>query len=85
MDVKLSPKIEQKVSARVGDGYSSPSDVIEEALKSFFGPEDLTAAEIDDLNRRIDIGLDEIARGETVDGPGALEAAIRRLKERHRA
>jgi len=84
VEVKLSPELERKVREQVGGAYGSPSDVVEEALKSFFGPEDLTAAEIDDLNRRIDIGLGEIARGETVDGPQALEASIQRLERRRR-
>jgi Arc/MetJ-type ribon-helix-helix transcriptional regulator len=84
MEVKLSPELERKVREQVGGAYGSPSDVVEEALKSFFGPEELTAAEIDDLNQRIDTGLGEIARGETVDGPRALEAAIERLERRRR-
>ena len=49
MEVKLSPELERKVRERVGGAYGSPSDVVEEALKSFFGPEELTVAEIDDL------------------------------------
>ncbi|HEX4505152.1 MAG TPA: hypothetical protein VH722_05430 [Alphaproteobacteria bacterium] len=85
MEVKLSPELEQKVRAQVGGVYGSPSDVVEEALKSFFGPEELSTAEIDDLNQRIDIGLGEIARGEAVDGPQALDAAIQRLARRRRA
>ncbi len=85
MDVKLSPDLERKVHERVGDAYATPSDVVEEALRSFFGPDELTGPDIEDLNRRIDIGLAEIRRGETIEGAVAREASLDRLTARHRS
>ncbi len=85
MDLKLSPELERKVNERVGGAYASPSDVVEEALKSFFGPETVTQAEIEDLNRCIDLGLADARRGDCIDGEMAREAAIQRLKGRLRA
>jgi hypothetical protein len=42
-----------------------------------------TKPEIDDLNRRIDVGLADIASGNALDGPQALDLAFERLKRRH--
>jgi Arc/MetJ-type ribon-helix-helix transcriptional regulator len=85
MDVKLSPELERKVNERVGGAYGSPSDVVEEALKSFFGPEIVAEAEIAELNWHIDLGLADARRGDCIDGDMAREAAIQRLKARRRA
>jgi Arc/MetJ-type ribon-helix-helix transcriptional regulator len=85
MEVKLSPELERKVREQVGGAYGSPTEVVEEALKSFFGPETLSPAEIDDLDRHIAMGLADVARGDVIDGPAALKAAIARLERRHRA
>ena len=85
MGVKLSPELERKVWEWVGGAYGSPSDVVEEALKSFFGPETLSPAEIDDFHRHIVLGMADVARGDVIDGPAALKAAIARLERRHKA
>jgi Arc/MetJ-type ribon-helix-helix transcriptional regulator len=84
MEVKLSPELERKVRERVGGAYGSPSDVVEEAQKSFFGPESLSRAEIDHLDRHLAMGMDDVARGDVIDGPVALKAAIARLGRRHK-
>jgi antitoxin ParD1/3/4 len=78
MEVKISPELERKVMDRVGGPYESVSDVVEEALRAFFGPESLSETEIEDLNRRIANGLAEAERGDTVDG----EEALRQIRER---
>lgn len=85
MEVKLSPEIERKVREHIGGPYQSASDIVEEALKSFFGPETLSASEIDDLNRHIDQGFSDIARGDTFDGPTALKTTVDRLMRRRDA
>jgi Arc/MetJ-type ribon-helix-helix transcriptional regulator len=85
MEIKLSPELERKINARVGDAYASPSHVVEEALKAFFGPEILNEADIEDLNRRIDLGLADARRDDCIDGDLAREMAIQRLKKPRRA
>jgi predicted transcriptional regulator len=85
MEVKLSPELEQKVRQRAGEHFASPSDVVAEALKSFFGPDSMTAAEIDDLNRSIDNGLADVRSGHWIEGDEAREVALHRLKSRHKA
>ena len=85
MEVVLPPELERKVRARVGDAYKSPSDVIEEALKAFFGPETLSAEDIADIDRRIAVARAEVHEGLVIDGDRARDAAIRRLKARRPA
>jgi predicted transcriptional regulator len=82
MNVTLSPELERKVLERIGDPYETASEVVEEALKSFFGPDRLSVAEIEELNKSIDAGLSDAASGHTVDGKEALEDIITRLKAR---
>jgi Arc/MetJ-type ribon-helix-helix transcriptional regulator len=82
MEVVLSPELERKVRERVGGSYGSPSDVVEEALKAFFGPESISTAEIENLNRHIDAGLSDVRGGNTIEGELAREAALQRLKSR---
>jgi len=84
MEVKLSPELERKVRARAGEPSATPSDVVTEALKSFFGPDSMTAAEIDELNRSIDKGLAEAASGQWIEGDEAEQTARRRLISRHK-
>ena len=82
MEVKLSPELEQKVRERAGAHAASPSDVVAEALKSFFGPDSMSIDEIGDLNRSIDKGLREARDGQGIDGAEARDAALQRLKTR---
>ena len=82
MDVKISPELERKVMDRVGGPYKSASDVVEEALRAFFAPETLSAAEIEDLDRCIAAALGEADRGETLDGPDAMRQIREGLQSR---
>ena len=58
MNVSLTPELERKVDDRVRSGmYGSASEVVREALRLFFRYDDALLREVDDLDRRIGIGL----------------------------
>jgi predicted transcriptional regulator len=85
MEVKLSPELERKVHELAGEHRASPSEIVAQALKAFFGHDNMTTAETEDLNRSIDKGLAEARSGFWVEGHEAREAAILRLKSRRGA
>jgi predicted transcriptional regulator len=85
MEVELSPELERRVRQLAGDNRASTDEIVAQALDAFFGPDRMTAAEIETLNRSIDQGLTEARNGDWVDGAEAREAALHRLKSRRGA
>ena len=67
MNVSLSAELEEFVNNRVKSGsYKSASDVIAQALRAFQEREATRSAELDDLRKEIDIGIEQADRGECV-------------------
>lgn len=69
MNVSLTPELESYVLQKSKGGlYHSASEVIRQALRAFIESENHKNLRIRQLNREIDIGLAELAHGETVSG-----------------
>ena len=87
MNVSLTRELEKLVNAKVQSGmYSSASEVIREALRLLNDREELRRRKLEDLRREIQIGLDQVNRGEVVPFNAARikSLARRRLQERGR-
>ena len=83
MNVSLTPELERKVDDRVRSGmYGSASEVVREALRLFFRYDDALVREVDDLDRRIGIGLAELDGGSGIPGNEARRRSRSRILER---
>ncbi|MEO8926463.1 MAG: type II toxin-antitoxin system ParD family antitoxin [Caulobacteraceae bacterium] len=80
MNVSLTPELEARVSRKVDQGlYNSASEVVRERLRLLFVADDARIGHLAELNNRIQLGLDELARGEGVDGNEARLRAMARF------
>jgi len=86
MNVSLTPELERRVDERVETGlYTSASELVREALRLFFEFEEARRNEIEDLNRRIGVGLAQLDRGEGVSAADARREDLARRDRRVRA
>ena len=78
MNISLTPELARIVAKKVKSGlYASASEVVREALRLL--------AHMDELNRRIDLGLAELDRGEGIPGTASHRRARRKLRTAARA
>jgi antitoxin ParD1/3/4 len=78
MNVTLTPQLKSLIRAKVENGmYDSPSEVVREGLRLLLERDETRRAQLKRLQREVAVGLDELRRGESVDGPAAF-AALRR-------
>jgi antitoxin ParD1/3/4 len=85
MNVSLTPELEKLVASKVQSGrYQSASEVIREGLRLLEDQDRLRAAQV---RRKIQVGLDQLDRGEGIPGDQVLaemkqkSAALRRSKK----
>jgi len=88
MNVSLTPELEKLVASKVQSGrYQSASEVIREGLRLLEDQDRLRAAQLDEVRRKIQTGLDELDRGEGIPGDQVLaqlkqkSAAARRVRK----
>src|SRR5438094_399031 len=79
MNVSLTPELERLVTAKVRTGlYGSASEVVREALRLLKERDRVQSARIEQLRREIDIGLEQLGGGRTVQfDPADLKRRIR--------
>jgi antitoxin ParD1/3/4 len=69
MNVNLTPELEKLVHKKVKTGrYNSASEVVREALRLMEAQDSVRSAQLEELRRRINDGLESLNRGEGVDG-----------------
>ncbi len=84
MNVSLTPELERLVHEKVESGhYNSASEVVREGLRLLQQNENIQAQRLAELKREIAIGLDQLLRGESVDGEKVF-AELRQRSEDHR-
>jgi antitoxin ParD1/3/4 len=67
MNVSLTPELERRIAEKVESGlYTTASEVVREALRLLFEADEKRERLIAKLNDEIQIGLDQIERGEVV-------------------
>lgn len=83
MNVHLTPELEKFVQAKVESGrYNSASEVVREALRLMEQKDELRAIQLQEFRRRIDRGLDEMDRGEGVEGEPFMQSLMEDLDSR---
>ncbi len=80
MHVSLTPHLEELVRDKVKSGlYNSASEVVREALRLMEDRDRIRELRLEDLRKEIQIGIDQIERGEVAPG----EEVFRQLRERN--
>ena len=83
MTVTLTPEQEKFVAEQVQGGhYHSAADVIAQSLGMLRAQEEFIRSHAAELREKVASGLGQISRGETMDGPSAIEALKRKLRDR---
>ena len=68
MNVSLTPRLEEYVKEKVKSGlYNSSSEVVREALRLMEERDRLRDIRLDELRKEIQIGIDQIERGESTE------------------
>ncbi|MGA3170085.1 MAG: type II toxin-antitoxin system ParD family antitoxin [Chthoniobacteraceae bacterium] len=81
MNVSLTPELEELVQSKVQSGrYQSASEVIREGLRLLDDQDRLRAAQLDEVRRKIQIGIDQLDGGEGIDG-GTVLAELKQKSE----
>ncbi len=81
MNVSLTPELEKLVENKVQSGrYQSASEVIREGLRLLDDQDRLRAVQIEEVRRKIQIGIDQLDRGEGIDG-GRILAELKEKSE----
>lgn len=85
MNVTLKPELEKLVENEVKSGPSTdPNDFLNRAVSHYLLARDLGEEYApEDIDRMIAVGLDEIERGETIDGEEAFRQS-RAVSAEHR-
>ena len=85
MNVSLTPELEQFVQSRVASGlFQTASEVVREGLRLLEEREQAREAALAELRARIRRGIEQVDRGELLDGDAVFEE-IRQLSARRRA
>lgn len=80
MNVSLSPELERLIEEKVNSGmYNSASEVIRAGLRLLQEQDELRKIRLLELTREVQKGLDQLERGEVVDG----EEVFRELHKRN--
>ena len=83
MTVILTPEQELFVAEQLKTGhYQSASDVVAQSLGMLRAQEEFIRSNTAELREKIARGLEQIRRGETVDGPKAIQNLRTKLRQR---
>ena len=83
MTVTLTPELEQFVAEQIKSGhYGSANDVVAQSLGMLRAQEEFIRAHELQLREKIGAGLEEIRRGDVVDGKAAIEELRQTLRKR---
>ena len=73
MNVSLTPELEKLVESKVQSGrYQSASEVIREGLRLLDDQDRLRNAQLEEVRRKIQIGIDQLVGGEGISGATVL-------------
>jgi antitoxin ParD1/3/4 len=79
MNVSLTPELERRIAEKVESGlYTTASEVVREGLRLLFARSDLLDQQTARWRAEIEVGLDELDRGEVVP----MDAAFAEARER---
>ena len=86
MNVSLSTEFEALIDKKLKSGhYHSASEVVREALRLLQQRDNLREAKLAKLRADVQLGLEEVDRGDVFDGPETMASFRKRLlKEKKR-
>lgn len=88
MNVSLNPQLEHFIDQKIKSGfYNSASEVIREALRLLMEREILFQQQVKKLNQDIDLGLEQLSRGEGISGDKVfdeIKAMSKSKSDRHK-
>lgn len=80
LNVSLTPELEKFVEARVASGrYLSASEVVREGLRLLEEREVSRQTALDEVRRKISVGLEQAERGELFDGEEVFREVLGKL------
>jgi len=86
MNVSLTPELERRIAEKVDAGlYSTASEVVRDGLRRLFREDEDRERLIAKLNEEIQIGIDQLDRGEGVPVDRAREMLTARIAVRRDA
>lgn len=73
MNVSLTPELEKLIQDKVKSGrYLSANEVVREALQLLEERDRIQQIKLDTLRQKLQVGVDQIDRGELIDGEEAF-------------
>ena len=85
MTVTLTAEQEQFIAEQLKDGhYRSASDVVAQSLGMMRAQEEFIRSNVVELREKIASGVEQIRRGEVVDGRTAIQNLRKKLHQRKR-
>ena len=85
MNVSLTPELEKLIQEKVQSGmYYSASEVIREALRLLQERDEFSKRRLQAAREQIDRGIEELDRGEGIDGEKFFEELKRKGDQRRR-
>ena len=85
MTVTLTAEQEKFIAERMNKGeYSSPEKILDEGIKLIRQKEEYQRR-LTELRRELQIGTDQINRGEVVDGREAIAQLVEKIRNRPRS
>jgi len=87
MNISLTPELEKFIQDKVSSGmYTSASEVVRESLRLLHSYEELQEHRVEQLNREIDVGMQQLRSGKRIsakDSYNRLKSKINKVaKER---
>jgi antitoxin ParD1/3/4 len=75
LNVSLTPELSRFIEGRLHSGkYQTASEVVREALRLLEARDRAPVADVTELRAEIELGLDQLRRGEAVDGDAFFDA-----------
>ena len=85
MTVKLTPELEDFIAEQLKEGhYHSADEVIAQSISMLQAQEEFIRANVGELRKKIAVGMEQIRRGEVVDGKTAMQNFREKLAQRER-
>lgn len=86
MNISLTPELERRIAEKVESGlYTTASEVVREALRLLFSEDEDRARLIAKLNAELQEGVDELDRGEGIDGDEVFRDLSETIARRRQA
>lgn len=86
MTIKLTSELAEFIAEQVKTGrYRSAEDVIAQSLELLRAQEGFIQLHTDELRQKISVGMEQIKRGEVVDGRKAIDRLREKIRNRPRS